>query len=176
MNILIIGLPSCGKTTIGKRLANLLSREFIDIDQRIIEKYGKANSCRQICLEKGEDFFRALEKQQIKELIFAKNSVISLGGGSLCDPDNRQLITKLGLLLYLKASPQVLWKRLLERGIPSFLDQKNPEEAFTLLAKEREPLYASVAQLTIETNALTEQNIVAMIIEQAEQDRLSKGK
>ena len=101
-----------------------------------------------------------LEKQQIEALVEKKNCVIALGGGALLDPDNRSLVSALGCVVYLKTSPEELWKRVQARGIPAYLDPEKPEKAFLALAEKRVADYEAIATATIDTANLSLEEIV----------------
>src|SRR5579859_3675326 len=94
MSILLIGYRGSGKTTIGKRLADRLWQPFVDTDDLIVKKAGK--NIRQIFEEQGEDAFRDLEEQVMKEVVGLSEHVISLGGGSVLREANRQAIKNSG--------------------------------------------------------------------------------
>lgn len=168
MNIILCGLPMSGKTTIGKRLAKQLNWNFIDTDQLIEEAYlmktGRQQSCPQIYLTVGGKCFRELEKEQIALLNCSSKSVIALGGGTLCDPDNLKVLQLIGDLVYLKTSANIIWMKLQKEGLPAYLDQNNPEKDFYAVAEKRIPLYEQAADYIIETHHLNEEGIVADIL------------
>lgn len=85
-NIVLIGMPSCGKSTIGEKIADSFSREFIDTDSVIVEKEGKPVT--QIFSESGEEYFRKLEKEVIAEISAKSGCVIATGGGAVLNTDN----------------------------------------------------------------------------------------
>lgn len=162
MNLIFCGLQNSGKTTIGQLLAIRLGWDFIDTDQLIEGRYGRTQSCREIFIKEGESTFRALEKKVIDSLKVLKNCVIATGGGSLVNPENKNILEQLGKFVYLKANPQLLWTRI--GSIPALLDQNEPKKSFLELAKNRIPIYESVAHYTIETDTLTPEQIVDMIL------------
>lgn len=169
MNIILCGLPKCGKTTVGKKLAETLKWEFIDTDRLIelgyLKNTNKNYSCREIHKMEGEKSFRLIEQQQISSLNAVTNSVIALGGGSLIDPKNRAVVKDIGITIYLKASQDIIWKRINDNGLPSFLDSNNPQEAFDKLVSERIPLYKSSAQWIIDTGELSVEKIIGAILD-----------
>jgi len=167
MNIILCGLPMSGKTTIGKLLADKLKWHFADTD-RLIEngyaaKTGKELSCRQIFVEEGDLFFRQLEKQQIASLKGLSGNIIAVGGGSLCNEENIRMLQLAGDLVYLKAPVKKLWERIQWRGVPAYLDPRDPEKAFLELAEKRMPLYEAAAKHIVETDGLSEEGVVATI-------------
>lgn len=128
MNLILFGLPSSGKTTIGKTLAAQLSLSFIDTD-RIIEdlhrqQYNLGYSCRKIYQTYGESKFRLLESESIFSLQNRSNTIISLGGGSICHSENLPFLQDLGELVQLQISKQTLYSRLLLNP-PAFLNKTN---------------------------------------------------
>ena len=155
-NIILCGLQKSGKTTIGKLLAMKLQRAFIDTDllveQAYAEKTGSWLSCREIYMKEGQAAFRALEKQQIVLLKSVNQSVISLGGGSLCDPDSVSLLQSVGPLVYLKTPSHVIWNRIQPVDFPAFLDSVNPEKSFKYMLEQRLPLYEASATHVIDTS------------------------
>lgn len=168
MNIILCGLPMCGKTTLGKMVAEKLNRPFIDTDQSIEKDYQKANleslSCRQIFSKIGNDAFRKLEKQQLLNLKKNQNLIISLGGGCLIDPENRTLLKSIGRLYYLQSSPEILWKRTLPCGVPTFLDEGNLEKSFYNICEERIPIYETTADVILKIDGLAPEIILELIL------------
>lgn len=172
MNRILCGLPMSGKTTIGKMLADRLQLNFVDTDKRLeqayAEKAGSACSCRQIFLEHGEAYFREFEKRQIDRLKNEKAAIIALGGGALNNRANGKVLRTIGRIIYLKAPVEILWQRILKRGVPLYLDPLDPERSFYALADRRLPLYEQAAHAVIETEDLSEEAVVEAIINMKE--------
>ena len=99
-----------GKSTIGPILANVLGWDFYDLD-RVIEK-AECKSIVEIFEASGEDYFRKIENEQLKELAQQEKVVISLGGGTMANNENLSIIKSTGKVVYLKVSPEALYKRL----------------------------------------------------------------
>ncbi|MEK6616439.1 MAG: shikimate kinase, partial [Bacteroidota bacterium] len=116
MKIFLIGYMGSGKSTVGKRLAEKLSRkeetnfDFIDFDKHIEKGTGK--TITEIFASDGEEKFRMLEYEYLKKLLNKENSVISLGGGTPCFHNTIQLINKNGISVYLEMSLNALVARL----------------------------------------------------------------
>lgn len=163
MNLILCGLQKCGKSTVGKGLAQSIHFNFIDtdhlIEQAYYQKTNHALTCRQIYHQEGETFFRLMEKDQIKKLHLLKNSVIALGGGSLMDESNRLELKKVGTLIYLKTSAHIIWERISQTPLPSYLQTENPKVTFNTLVKKRIPFYESSADIIIDTDHLTEKDV-----------------
>lgn len=173
MNLLLCGLQKSGKTTIGSLLAKRLKREFIDTDHWIELAYaletaetGQQYSCRHIAKKHGEPFFRRLEKKQLFSLDTRTNCVVALGGGSLDDPEIRGFLQANSLLIYLKASPKLLWQRIAPSGIPGYLDPAMPEQSFYEIAEKRKVIFETCAQCIIETSGRCEEEVVEAILRQ----------
>ncbi len=108
--IYITGFMGSGKSTVGPRLASALGYDYIDIDEAIERAEGR--SVREIFEEKGERYFRALERDLVQKIAHAPRLVVSLGGGTLMDPDNYLDVSGSGIIVYLKAAPEQLFRRL----------------------------------------------------------------
>lgn len=168
MNIILYGLPMSGKTTTGRMIAEKLKRSFIDTDRLVEQAYemqaGKKCNCRQIYKNEGELTFRSLEKQQISSLTSQGKSVVAVGGGSLCDQENVKRLQSIGRLIYLKASKEILWQRIQHQGTPAYLEEDNPKTSFEELVKKRIPLYEKMADVIIETDEKSEQDVAAILL------------
>ncbi len=158
MNIVICGMKHCGKSTHGRFIAQRLSCPFIDTDDLLEAKFFELEknplNSREIYNLHGEDYFRGLEADVIHSLINEadeeKTQVIALGGGVPSNPKLGAELKSLGRFIFLKNDVDVLYKRILRKGLPSFLRGKNPYEKFLELYSEREQYYIELSDLTIE--------------------------
>ncbi len=98
-NLVLIGMPACGKTTIGKALAKRLSKDFIDSDEQIVKKMGI--SIPEIFEKYGEEAFRKIESEVIKEISAKQNVVIATGGGAVLNPRNTELLKLNGTVCFI---------------------------------------------------------------------------
>ena len=98
-NVTLIGMPGCGKSTIGKRLAALTGRELVDIDAEIVKVAGK--TIPEIFAEDGEEAFRRLETQVTAEVCKRSGCIISCGGGVVTRPENRRLIRQNSTVVFI---------------------------------------------------------------------------
>jgi shikimate kinase len=125
--IYIIGFMGSGKTTAGKKLASRLGWSFIDLDRKIEEKSGY--TIPELFSKHGEDYFRNIESDVLKNLEYETNTVISTGGGTPCFGDNMEYMLSTGLTIYLKLTPGQLKSRLTdssqERPLIKNLDCNN---------------------------------------------------
>jgi shikimate kinase len=108
--VYIIGFMGSGKSTAGKKLASLLGWSYIDLDKRI-EGY-TSRTIPEIFSQNGEDYFRNIEAQLLRELKSSTDIVISTGGGTPCHGDNMNFMNENGLTVYLKLTPAELNRRL----------------------------------------------------------------
>lgn len=105
-NLVLIGMPSCGKTTIGKEIANSLSKEFIDCDEEIVKKEGI--SIPEIFERYGEAYFRKIETEVIAELSKRQSAVISTGGGAVLNKSNIDRLRQNGFIVFIDRPLQML--------------------------------------------------------------------
>ena len=108
--VYLTGFMGSGKSTIGPILANTIGYNFVDVDRMIESREGKTVSA--IFRESGEPYFRNLERVLLTEISTQPRLVVSLGGGTISNPDIFQLIVTTGILVYLKVTPEQLFKRL----------------------------------------------------------------
>jgi shikimate kinase len=112
--VFLTGFMGSGKSTIGPILANTLGFEYLDVDQRIEQKTNKLVA--EIFRSEGEPAFRALEREVLQELTELNRCVISLGGGTIANEENCQLVLQKGILVYLKLSPEEIIQRVQYRN------------------------------------------------------------
>lgn len=167
MNIILFGFKGSGKTHFGKLLSLKMQRPFIDTDDLILEVYakesGKRKKAKEIYEEMGQGKFRAFEKRVLQTLKEIDNAIIALGGGAVLDPESVLFLQTVGELVYLKAAPEKLKRRIFEGEFPSFLDKKDPEGSFYRMIHEREPIYESIPARCIDTDALDEAGVLAAL-------------
>ena len=138
--IALVGFMGVGKTSVGKQLAKNLSVEFLDTDT-IIEK--KTNrTINEIFSEKGEEWFRELEHNVIKEVFDETPRVIATGGGVYCYPRNREIIDFVSTSIMLKSSAQTIFQRtVLDQTRPLLKKNKTLDQIQNLLT-QREKAYS----------------------------------
>ncbi len=167
MNLILFGFKSSGKTHFGKLLAMQMHRPFIDSDDLIQELYAQETQHRkkvkEIHEKLGEEAFRKLEKRAIQALKGVENGIIALGGGTVLDPENVEMLQKVGALVYLKTGAETLRKRIFQGELPSFFDKSDPEGSFLRMIHEREPIYRSIPARVVDTEALDEAGVIAAL-------------
>lgn len=165
----LVGLPGSGKSTVGRQLARRLQLPFTDSDQVIEARLGY--SIRQYFEQEGEDSFRDLEASVIDELTRdPRRGVLSTGGGSVLRSENRQHLRERGRVIYLKSSPEELFRRLRHDRNRPLLQVDDPLVRLRDLHAIRDPLYRETAHFTIETGRPSVAMLVNMIVMQIELD------
>ena len=139
-----------GKTTVGRHLADLLGREFLDSDHEIERKTGA--TIPWIFEKEGEQGFRSRESMVIDELTTKNNLVIATGGGAITQALNRGYLNQRGIVVYLYTPVEIQLQRTYRDKNRPLLQVANPEQKLRELLKIRDPLYREVAHHIIETN------------------------
>lgn len=149
-NIYLVGPMGAGKTTVGRYLAELLNRDFVDSDHEIEARTGA--SIPWIFEKEGEAGFRLREKMVIAELTDQRNIVLATGGGAVTQEANRFALKNKGIVVYLYTPVEIqLLRTHRDRNRP-LLQVENPEQKLKDLLAVRDPLYREVAHFVIETN------------------------
>ncbi len=161
-NVVLVGLMGAGKTSVGQELAQKLSYEFWDTDAIIEQTQGVKIS--EIFKTKGEVFFRELEKATIAKISQEEKKVISTGGGSLEQIENLKNLKKNGLTVYLKASPETLFSRVITETHRPLLQTENPLAKLEELLEKREKNYL-LSDIIVLTENKTIDEIANEIIE-----------
>ncbi len=157
-NVFLVGMMGAGKTTVGKLLAKHLDKTFIDCDEELQHRTGVSVS--HIFDVEGEAGFRKRESALILELVGMDNIVLATGGGAVLAPVNREALARNGVVVYLKGSVHDLWHRTRhDRGRP-LLQTADPLGRLKELFRQRDPLYAEVADLTVQSGKQSAHHLV----------------
>ena len=159
-------MPGSGKSTVGRHLARRLRLPFFDSDHVIEERLGC--SIREYFAREGEAAFRDLEEQAIDELTAGASCVLATGGGAVLRPANRQRLHERGRVVYLRSSPEELYRRLRHDSTRPLLQVADPLARLRALYAERDPLYRETAHFVIETGRPSVPTLVNMIVMQLE--------
>lgn len=161
-NIILIGMMGSGKSTIGKLLDEVLVQyKLVDIDEEI-EK-NTQSKISEIFLKHGEHFFRMLETEKIKSFCKKENLIISAGGGAFEADENRKIMKENGIVLYLKASPDVIYERIKNEIHRPLLKKNFSVEKIKSILKLREVNYKK-ADYIIDTSNKEPYNVVQEIL------------
>jgi shikimate kinase len=148
-NIYLIGPMGSGKTAVGKQLAKDLGLKFCDSDLEIEKRTGV--DIPYIFEMEGETGFRARESDVIMDLCKLRDVVVATGGGAVLSEHNRAQLAATGLVIYLKTEVEEQLKRMRRSGNRPLLASKNRREVLEHLASVRAPLYAEIADISIDT-------------------------
>jgi shikimate kinase len=160
-SVVLVGMMGAGKSSIGRRLATRLAVPFVDADAEIEKAAGM--SIAEIFSAHGESYFRAGEARVIARLLEGGPQVLATGGGAFMNAETRAAIRAKGLSVWLRATLDVLSRRIKRRGDRPLLKTADPAETLRRLIEERYPIYAN-ADLTVESRDVPHDTIVEEII------------
>lgn len=159
----LTGFMGVGKSRIGRELARALMLHFIDLDRYIERRTGL--SIPDIFRHLGEEAFRRMEKEAVRELVGKDYLVLALGGGTFVDPENRQALLHRGPVVALWASPETILERATRKpGERPLLQVENPLERIRTLLQARTPIYRE-AHVHVSTDHRRVEEVVAEIVE-----------
>lgn len=162
-NLVLIGCRATGKTSVGTRLAEVLGRPFVDLDQVLVREAGRPIA--DIVAQGGWTEFRRLEKALVARYRKAHGQILATGGGVVLDPDNVATLRKNGILIWLTADPAAIQARLAQdqprdANRPSLTGGDTIREVVEVL-EARTPLYQAAARIIVDTT----HNSVAQVVE-----------
>ncbi len=137
--IALVGLMGAGKSTVGRRLADVLGRDFYDSDNEIEKAAGL--SIADIFTLHGETEFRRGERKVLERLLTEAPHVLATGGGAYLDPETRHLLRDKAVTIWLNADLETLWRRVSRRSHRPLLKADNPKGVLSKLLTERAPIY-----------------------------------
>jgi shikimate kinase len=166
VDIVLIGPPGSGKSSVGKALSRKLSRPWIDTDTEVESRAGKKIS--EIFLEDGEATFRSLERDVVDQVMGSEAAIVSLGGGSVLNEASQKRITTAKEVVFLdvsisNAAPRVGFNK--DRPLLAI----NPRQQWLQLMEKRRPIYESLATITVNTDNKKPDQVADEIIEAIEQ-------
>jgi len=160
-NIVLVGLPGVGKTTVGRTAARLLNWPFIDFDTEI--EHREHASVATIFASRGEQHFRSLERALSAELANCRRTMMSAGGGWITDADSVALLRASSRIIYLRAAPERVTARLTStRGRRPLLNVPDPLAAMLELYESRRHLYEA-ADFTIDAEVVEKQEVIDQV-------------
>ncbi|WIW00142.1 MULTISPECIES: shikimate kinase [Roseateles] len=165
--ISLVGMPGGGKSTVGRQLARQLGVRFVDSDTEIEARIGEP--IRAFFDRSGEAAFRDIESQVLNELLAREGEfVLATGGGIVLREANRQLLHQASTVLYLRSTPEELFRRLRHDTQRPLLQVRDPLQKLRELYLQRNPLYRSVAHYVLETGRPSVHGLVNMALMQLE--------
>ena len=166
LSIALVGMPGCGKSTVGRHLARHLGMRFADSDAEVERRVGC--SIRESFDRAGEDAFRDLEQQAIAELTAGDGVVLATGGGAVLRQPNRDALHARCQVFYLRASPEDLFRRLRRDTTRPLLQVADPLRRLREMFRERDPLYRRTAHFVVETPRPSVPALINMVLMQLE--------
>jgi shikimate kinase len=160
--IFLVGMMGAGKTTIGRSLARVLGREFVDLDHELESRCGVRIPL--IFEIEGEAGFRKRESAALAQCASRRDVVLATGGGAILAEENRAVLREQGIVIYLRASVDELYRRTCRDRNRPLLATADPRATLRDLLARREPLYTQVAHLTIETGCIPVSTLVKHLV------------
>ncbi len=165
LNIVLIGFMGSGKTTVGRELHQRLNYPLVDMDQLIEQRAGK--SITTIFAEQGEHAFREMETSLLQELAESEQQqrIISTGGGVVGRQENREILKRMGYVVWLDAPASVIAERTAKTRTRPLLLDEDPDEKIRELMMKRQPLYQETAHLKLDIAGLDSKELATGILE-----------
>ncbi len=166
-HLILIGYKNVGKSAIGRKLAQAMGAEFIDLDEVVEKTYAKKNgavhTCREIMNAVGQDAFHELEHEALQESLSSPTfRIISLGGGTPLFSKNKILMQG-HTIVQITAPKEVVFERIMANGKPAFFSAGDPLESFNRTWKERGAIYDSLTDIKIDNSGSLDEAVKIII-------------
>lgn len=166
-NVFLIGFMGTGKSTVALQVAERCAMEIVEMDETIAQREGRSIS--DIFATDGENYFRDLETEFLKELALETNKIVSCGGGVVLRTKNVSLMKKYGKVVLLTASPEEILKRLRDDDGRPLLNGKKNVNAISELMEQRRKRYEEAADIIICTDGKTKEEICDELLKDLEE-------
>jgi len=160
-NIVLTGFMGAGKSVIAKKLESILKRRLVSTDGLIVDR--EKRPITDIFKDSGEDYFRKVESEVVGEISAQEGLIVDCGGGIVLNEDNVVNLKRTGIVFYLSATPEVIYKRVKDQKHRPLLNVDDPLKAIKELLEKRELLYLK-ADHTINTSDKTIEQVAEEII------------
>lgn len=166
LTLSLVGMPGCGKSTVGRHLARQLGLRFVDSDIEIERHIGLP--IRDYFAQHGEEAFRDLEQEAIDQLSGQAGILLATGGGAVLRPSNRDALHSRTHVFYLRSTPEELFRRLRHDTQRPLLQVADPLRRLRELYRERDPLYRRTAHFVVESARPSVPALLGMVLMQLE--------
>src|SRR4029077_3777505 len=161
-SIVLVGMMGAGKSSVGVCLRRRTRLKLFDTDEILTAKFGMPVS--EIFSKHGETKFREAETEALQTLAISEPVVIVTGGGIVLRNENLDLLKRLGVVVWLEANEETLFKRASRTSNRPLLRRKSPRKAFTKMLQARLPLYAKIADIRVDTSVFTDEEVAVAIL------------
>lgn len=163
-NVILIGYMGSGKSTVGRRLSYRLRMPYVDTDNLIETK--EKMTISDIFAAQGEEAFRQMETDCIKSIFdYKQDYVIAVGGGLPMREENREIMKKLGTIIYLRAKPDTIYERLKNDTKRPLLQGEDPQGKISMMIEHRGPVYEAASDYIIDVDGKSFEEIINEIEE-----------
>ncbi|MFV0338734.1 MAG: shikimate kinase [Chthoniobacterales bacterium] len=163
-NIVLIGFMGSGKSSVGRKLANLTGHRFIDTDKLIINRMGQPITA--IFKNHGEAYFRKLETEELAKLVGLAGIVLATGGGVPTREENCEILHKIGPVAWLDADPEKVFERVSRNKRRPLLQTENPRKTFDELLQKRLSFYEKASDFRIDSSKLKHHQVARHVLDE----------
>ena len=152
-----------GKSSLARQMSRLTARRWIDTDKMVVQRTGL--TITEIFARQGEAEFRRLEAEALASLLHETRLIVATGGGIVVRPENRVLLRRLGCVVFLTATSEVLFERVSRNQQRPLLHTANPVQTLRDLLAQRLPFYTACAHFTVDTSGGTHESLAREVVE-----------
>jgi shikimate kinase len=161
-SVVLIGMMGAGKSSVGRCLQRRTGLTLLDTDEIVVSKFGI--SIPEIFAEHGEEKFRDAETEALRGIATTGQAIIVTGGGIVLREENVRILRRQGVIVWLDADENTLFMRASRERNRPLLQTKSPRNAFSKILRARRRLYATIADICVDTLALTDEEIAVAIV------------
>lgn len=155
----------CGKSSVGRRVAQMTGHRFLDTDDLIVEKAGKPIT--EIFSDSGESEFRRMESSVLRDLSGVAGIVLATGGGMITRGENIERLRQIGVVAWLDAAPDLLFERVSRNQRRPLLQTENPRQTFDELLSNRLDLYEKSSDFRVDSSGLSHEEAARCLLSEA---------